>query len=121
MKLIDMMDPAKQAANSDAAKLAREKELERYDLFPMYPTGNHSSYSLLDLDSCPPTRKLSSLPPTLCSKSKAKLPTSNNTSAQRPPVPVRASVMVLSRSLPVGLVLIQRPILLASLLLPDAG
>ena len=34
------MDPAKQAAMSDSAKLAREKDLERYDLFPMYPTGN---------------------------------------------------------------------------------
>ena len=33
------MDPAKQAAMSDSAKLAREKDLERYDLFPMYPTG----------------------------------------------------------------------------------
>lgn len=39
MKLAELMDPIKQAAMSDAAKLAREKDLERYDLFPMYPTG----------------------------------------------------------------------------------
>jgi hypothetical protein len=38
VKLADMMDPAKQAAMSEAAKLNREKDLERYDLFPMYPT-----------------------------------------------------------------------------------
>ena len=42
MKLAELMDPIKQAAMSDAAKLAREKDLERYDLFPMYPTGEDS-------------------------------------------------------------------------------
>jgi len=30
----------------DAAKLAREKDLERYDLFPAYPTGKFSFFNL---------------------------------------------------------------------------
>ena len=112
MKLIDMVDPAKQAAMSwtDSAKLAREKELERFNLFPMYPTGNHSSYFLLDPDPCPPTRSFPPCRQPCTRKSKVKLPTSNNTSAQRPPVPVRASVSVLSCSLQVGLGLRQRVI-----------
>ena len=43
VKLAELMDPAKQVAMSDSDKLAREKDLERYDLFPMYPTGKPSS------------------------------------------------------------------------------
>ena len=40
-RLVELMDPT-QVDMSDSTKWAREKDLERYSLFPMYPTGKHS-------------------------------------------------------------------------------
>ena len=37
--LAGLMDPETYTVSSEVAKLNREQELAKYDLFPMYPTG----------------------------------------------------------------------------------
>lgn len=37
--LAGLMDPESYTVTPEVASLDREKELARYDLFPMYPTG----------------------------------------------------------------------------------
>jgi hypothetical protein len=40
--LAGLMDPDTYEATPEVAKLDRQKELARYDLFPMYPTCEHN-------------------------------------------------------------------------------
>ena len=56
------MDPESYFVSSEVAKLDREKELAKYDLFPMYPTGQPHFPALFRSTSQPQFWSVSSFP-----------------------------------------------------------
>ena len=92
------MDPEKDFVADDDEKLSREKLLQRYEMFPMYPTCTPPFLlTLVRPLTCLPFQRSSS-PRTSCSRSPVKLPISNPTSRPLPTLPVRTSDMAPSRS-----------------------
>ena len=119
--LVELMDPDKSASASDAAKLDREKNLDKYGLFPMYPTGKPLFSTPFSPFTHASDLQPSSSPQTLYLKSTEIPPPFKNISAIPPTAVAQALGMALSRSPLVEQGLMQRSIRLASLLLLGAG
>ena len=94
--LVELMDPDKSASTSDAAKIDREKNLDKYGLFPMYPTGKPSFSTPFSPFTHASDPQLSSSPQTSYLKSMEIPPPFKNTSAIPPTAVARALGMVLS-------------------------
>ncbi|KAF9646093.1 hypothetical protein BDM02DRAFT_317940 [Thelephora ganbajun] len=98
--LSKLMDPGKEYVAGEDEKLSREQLLQRYEMFPMYPTCAPPitlTLSCLPTDGCSTFQRSSSRQMS-CLKSREKRLTSNPTSQLLPPPLVRTSDMVPSRS-----------------------